>query len=185
MAMVHSGDPDVVVARLQPFADIAPMYSNQVVIAPYAAVMGLASDDDHHGRGEPVSRSAMVDEMTPAFAEAVSDLLHSGVVYFFQIRTVGGAIGDVDPDATAFAHRGANFQVTALGVDRRRLDALWDGMREHFDGIYLSFDSDPRPERVSDAFPPQTLRRLRELKARYDPDNVFRDNFNIAPKEMP
>jgi alkanesulfonate monooxygenase SsuD/methylene tetrahydromethanopterin reductase-like flavin-dependent oxidoreductase (luciferase family)/FAD/FMN-containing dehydrogenase len=183
LAMVDSGDPDVVVERLQPFAQISPMYDSQVVIAPYAAVMGLAPDADHQGRGEPVSRSGLVDQITPEFAEAVSKLLHSGVVYFFQIRTVGGAIADVDPDATAYAHRDANFQVTAMGIDRQRLDRLWDHLHEHFDGLYLSFDSDPRPERLPDAFPPHTLQRLRELKARYDPDNVFRDNFNIPPRK--
>jgi FAD/FMN-containing dehydrogenase len=39
-----------------------------------------------------------------------------------------------------------------------------------------------RPERLGDAFPPRTLARLRELKRRYDPTNVFRDNFNITPQ---
>ena len=34
---------------------------------------------------------------------------------------------------------------------------------------------------LTDAYPPETMRRLRELKSRVDPDNVFRDNFNIAP----
>ena len=54
-------------------------------------------------------------------------------------------------------------------------------MAPHFNGLYLSFDSDTRPERINDAFPPATLARLRALKARYDPENVFRDNFNITP----
>jgi len=39
----------------------------------------------------------------------------------------------------------------------------------------LSFETDPRPERLHDAFPPRTLQRLRELKRRYDPDGVFRE----------
>jgi hypothetical protein len=102
-------------------------------------------------------------------------------VYFFQLRTVGGAVADVDPDATAYAHRDAAFSVVAMGTSRRRLDQAWDGLRDHFDGLYLSFESDLRPDRLADAFPPKTLTRLRRLKRRFDPDNLFRDNFNIEP----
>jgi hypothetical protein len=87
----------------------------------------------------------------------------------------------VDADATAYAHRDATFSLTAMGIDRGLTDTLWDGLQGHFTGLYLSFESDPRPERLLDAFPPATLERLRSLKARYDPDNVFRDNFNITP----
>jgi FAD/FMN-containing dehydrogenase len=64
------------------------------------------------------------------------------------------------------------------------MNALWDALSHHFDGLYLSFETDLRPERLTDAFPPKTLERLRELKLRYDPDNLFRDNFNIAPQTI-
>jgi FAD/FMN-containing dehydrogenase len=49
----------------------------------------------------------------------------------------------------------------------------------HVDGLYLSFDTDRRPERLHEAFPGETLDRLRRLKAQYDPDNVFDQNFAI------
>ena len=39
-------------------------------------------------------------------------------------------------------------------------------------------------DRIEAAFPPRVLDRLRLLKAKYDPDNVFRDNFNIAPSPI-
>ncbi len=87
----------------------------------------------------------------------------------------------MDTDATAYAHRRANFSVAAMGIDRMLTDTHWDRLRDHFEGLYLSFETDARPQRLADAFPPRTLHRLRELKARYDPDNVFRDNFNITP----
>ncbi|TDE01048.1 LLM class flavin-dependent oxidoreductase [Jiangella asiatica] len=183
MAVVDSADPDVIVEQLEPFARIAPLYQQQVVITPYAGVMATASDGDHQGHGEPVTRSAFTREITPELAAAVADLLRSGVVYFFQVRTVGGAVADVDPDATAYAHRDAGFSLIAMGVDRKRLDQLWDSLAEHFDGLYLSFETDRRPERVADAYPPRTLARLRGLKRRLDPDNLFRDNLNIQPAD--
>lgn len=181
MVMVHADDPDTVVDRVRPFAQISSMYDQQVMIAPYTSVMAMAPDGDHQGRGEPLSRSGFVREVSPAFAAAVPELLRRGGVYFFQMRTVGGAVSDVDPDATAYPHRSAGFHVTAMGINRQRLDTVWDEMSSHFEGLYLSFETDPRPERLDDAFPPRTLRRLRDLKSRYDPDNLFRDNFNIAP----
>jgi hypothetical protein len=61
---------------------------------------------------------------------------------------------------------------------------LWDALAHHFEGLYISFETDLRPERLNDAFPPRTLERLRLLKARYDPDNVFRDNFNVAQRAL-
>jgi FAD/FMN-containing dehydrogenase len=54
-------------------------------------------------------------------------------------------------------------------------------MASHYTGLYLSFETDQRPERIGEAWPAGHLTRLRELKRRYDPDNVFRDNFNIDP----
>ena len=85
------------------------------------------------------------------------------------------------PDATAFGNRDANFAVVAFGIDRARLDEAWEDLYPHFHGLYLSFETDTRVGRLDDAFPAPTLERLRGLKRRYDPDNAFRDNFNIAP----
>lgn len=181
MSVVNSDQPELIIDRLQPIANIAPMYDQNVVITPYAGIMANAQsvDGGHHGQGEPTSRSGLIAHITPEFAAAAEKLIRSGVVYFFQIRSVGGAVTDVDPDATAYANRSANFSVTAFGSNRERLDGQWDQLAHHFEGMYLSFDTDLRPERLNDAFPPRTLDRLRELKMRYDPHNLFRDNFNI------
>ncbi len=181
MAVVDSADPEVIVERLQPFAQMAPMHSHQIVVMPYADVMNMFPDSDHQAQGEPVSRTAFVRHITPRVRRGHGLAAGLGGVYFFQIRTTGGATSDVDPDATAYAHRDVNFSVTAMGVDQDAAQPPVDGMRRHFDGLYLSFDTDLRPERVRDAFPPASLARLRQLKAQFDPDNVFRDNFNITP----
>ena len=181
MTVVDSDDPDTILDRLQPLANLAPLLQQSVQLLPYAAVMANATDGPHHGEGEPQSRSGLIEHLTPEFAAAAAELLASGDVHFFSIRSVGGAVTDTDPDATAYAHRSANFSVVALGSNAERLDRVWTGLYGHFTGLYLSFDTDQRPERLTDAFPPATLARLRVLKTRLDPQNTFRDNFNVTP----
>ncbi|WP_345544562.1 LLM class flavin-dependent oxidoreductase [Microbacterium jejuense] len=179
--LVDSDDPDTIIARLQPFAELAPLVQQQVQLTTYAQVMANADLGPQHGAGEPHSRSALVEHVTPAFAEAVDGMLRTGAVPFFQLRAVGGAVADVAEDATAYAHRSANFSVAALGGNPDRLDAAWRSLAAHTQGMYLSFESSDRPERIAEAFPPATLRRLRGVKAAYDPDAVFRDNFAVDP----
>ncbi|WP_433832857.1 FAD-binding protein [Actinoplanes sp. CA-015351] len=184
--LVDNPDPEVVVERLTPFAQTGLLAQQQVVLTSYAQVMAGAADvgpNGHHGRGEPVTRSAFLPVLTPEFARDAARLLRTGQVYFFQLRHMGGAIADTPADATAFTHRTPEFQVTAMGGDRAALDIAWDRLAHHFDGLYLSFETDSRPERLTDAFPPPVLERLRGLKHDYDPTNLFRDNFNIQPRK--
>ncbi len=179
MTVVDSADPATVVRMLRPFAQVAPLLGQAVQVLPYSAVVSLP--DRQLNEGEPVTRSGLLEHITPEFAADAARFIRSGQSYFFQIRALGGATGDVPADATAFAHRSANFSVVAFGADRRRLDAAWDELHHHFTGLYVSFETDRRPERLTETYPPATLERLRALKRRYDPDNVFRDNVDIAP----
>ncbi len=98
-----------------------------------------------------------------------------------ELRSVGGAVNDIDPQATPYAHRTQNFALSAAGTSR--VDRLWEDLAPLLHGLYLSLETDQRPERLSEAFPGETLPRLRRLKARYDPDNGFNQNFPIPPAE--
>jgi FAD/FMN-containing dehydrogenase len=55
--------------------------------------------------------------------------------------------------------------------------ALTDGDR----AAYAGFLADEGPDRIRAAYPGATWDRLREVKAKYDPDNVFHHNQNIPP----
>ncbi|KAA9153852.1 LLM class flavin-dependent oxidoreductase [Microbacterium lushaniae] len=180
MAMVDSSDPDTIIARLQPFAELAPLVQQSVQVTSYARVMANADLGPQHGRGEPHARSLLLSEITPEFAAEAVRMLDAGASYFLQLRSVGGAVSDVGEDDTAYSHRAAQFSVVALGADPGRLDAAWEAVRVHGRGMYLSFDSSTRPERILDAFPPDKLERLLALKHEVDPDALFVDNFSVA-----
>jgi hypothetical protein len=181
MAMVDSADPDTIIERLQPFAQLGPLLQQSVQLTTYAQVMANADLGPQQGAGEPVSRSALIDRITPEFAAASARLLDSGATHFFQIRSVGGAVADVAEDATAYAHRAANFSVVAFGARGDVLDRGWAELATHARGLYLSFDASLRPERIGEAFPARTLDRLRDIKAEVDPEGLFADNFSVIP----
>jgi alkanesulfonate monooxygenase SsuD/methylene tetrahydromethanopterin reductase-like flavin-dependent oxidoreductase (luciferase family)/FAD/FMN-containing dehydrogenase len=181
MLVVDSSDPETILERLQPFAELAPLVDQSVTLAPYTAIISNAHDGAHRGVGTPVSRGGLVEHLTPELSAELGRMLRSGRVQFFQVRTVGGAVSDVPADATAYAHRSANFSLTSMGSDADWLNARWDALDDHLLGVYLSFEADPRGDRVERAFPPATLERLRALKSRVDPTGLFRDNFAVIP----
>ncbi|MFV0427100.1 MAG: LLM class flavin-dependent oxidoreductase [Beutenbergiaceae bacterium] len=183
MLMVNSDDPDTVIERLQPIADIAPLLDQSVSLAGYDQVIGAFVDESgQRGTGEPRSHSGLIDHLSPEFASRAADMLAAGATYFFQVRSVGGATSDVPADATAYAWRDANFSVVAMGTAASGLDDAWQALLPHMQGAYLNFETDTGPQALQRAFPPGHLERLRDIKTTWDPTGLFRDNFFIAPR---
>ena len=107
-----------------------------------------------------------------------------------QLRVLGGAMARVPADATAFAHRNRRIMVNLAAAYGTRdeapvheawLDAFAESLRNGNDDAYVNFLGDEGPERVRAAYPGETWNRLRAVKRRYDPDNVFRVNHNVPP----
>jgi Luciferase-like monooxygenase/FAD binding domain/Berberine and berberine like len=186
LATVYAGDdPEAAIDALTPLLGAGRLLDQQAQLVPYAAIVAPQWGSHRGGSAAPAFRSGLVDHVTPEGARALMALLGSGDAPYLQIRAVGGAINDVDPRATAYAHRHQNFAVSAVGTSLDLLNRAWDAqIGPHLEGLYLSFDTDRRPERLLDAFPPETLDRLRKLKAQYDPDNVFNQNFAIPPADV-
>ncbi|AEG45658.1 LLM class flavin-dependent oxidoreductase [Isoptericola variabilis] len=183
MTVHASDDTDAAVRELERLADAGPVLAHEAYLVPYTGVVQRVPKD-HAGGGDPAVRSGLVEHLDPDTSRAFEKLAASGVPYFLQVRATGGAAHDVAPDATAYPHRHQNFVLTAMAVSQDRMDAVWDAeMAPHTDGLYLSFDTDTRPERLVDAFGEPGLARLRRLKREYDPQNVFRSNFPIPPAD--
>ncbi|MCE0534130.1 LLM class flavin-dependent oxidoreductase [Kineosporia rhizophila] len=182
LLVVDSDDPGVIIENLQPIAEIAPLADQSVSLAGYDEIIGaFVSDGPQQGQGEPLAHSGLVEHLTPEIGGKIEALLKTGASYFFQVRAVGGAVSDVPADATAYGWRSANFSLVAMGSARSGLDEHWERLKPDLEGLYISFESAVGEEVLAEAFPPAHLTRLRELKRRYDPTGLFRDNFFIAP----
>jgi hypothetical protein len=180
---VYAGDDTTAaIQALTPLLSIGTLLDQQTQLIPYPAVIP-PHGALHLGDGfAPASRSGLANHITPQLARSLLELTQTGISPMVQIRCVGGAVNDIDPLATAYAHRSQNFSVNAVSHSQDRLNQRWDtDVAPHLRGLYLSFDTDQRPERLNEAFPGPTLTRLRQLKARYDPSNVFNQNFPIPP----
>jgi FAD/FMN-containing dehydrogenase len=127
------------------------------------------------------------------FADDVIDALvvaHQELSGMVMIRYLRGAFNRVPADATAFAYRDAEVLIisaTFVPLDAppeavNRVATIWDGVRPHTSGTYGNFTVSSGASTTEEMYPPETLRRLREVKHRYDPQNVFRRNHNIAPE---
>ena len=106
----------------------------------------------------------------------------------------GGAISEVGETETAYAGRDANFLVTgeASWDDPAVTDdaiawgrEFWAAMGQHSTGgLYLNFAGlGEEKEALVKAGYGVNYERLTQLKAKYDPTNVFRMNLNIPPAD--
>jgi len=103
---------------------------------------------------------------------------------------LGGAANTHAPEEMAYPHRAALY---AMNVHTRWLDPQDDARclawaRAFFQaaaphaacGVYINFLNEDEVDRIAEAYGPNYA-RLKEIKAQYDPDNLFRSNQNIRP----
>jgi hypothetical protein len=108
----------------------------------------------------------------------------------FPIFHLGGAVGRVGDDETAFHGRstGHTFNINATTATRDGFDeerewsrAFWSALQPYHTGVYVNFLMDEGQQQVRDAYGARKYDRLRALKRKYDPDNFFHMNQNLPP----
>jgi FAD/FMN-containing dehydrogenase len=187
--VVYDGDvPELASDALQPIRRLGTVIADDVALVPYA-------DTLVDGASLPpgirlVTRSAFVER------ESVSEVLRilastaaSNGSPAIAVRSVSGAAARVADDATAYSHRRVELMVATLtaGPDavvtaaEPKLEATWEALATHVTGAYANFLSSATEADVAAIYPAETLRRLAAVKRRYDPDDVFARNHNVAP----
>ncbi len=106
------------------------------------------------------------------------------------VEYYGGAVSRVAPDATAFSHREASFNVLFVGQwkeateDTRHVQwarDCWDAINPWASGVYMNALSEGEgAQTVREAYG-ANYARLAALKAQFDPKNLFQMNQNIPP----
>lgn len=106
------------------------------------------------------------------------------------IGQLGGASGRIASGETAFPHRDAKFTMNVHTRWRDRADerasiewarGLFAAAAPHATGgVYVNFMPEDETDRVAQAYG-GNFARLAMLKAKYDPDNMFRLNQNVRP----
>ena len=180
----HSGPADRAESETREIAALGRPFFEDVRPTPYVEqqrAFDAGTPDGARYRYKTHVMPDLTDTAIDALLEGLGDL--PGPLTIIGIEPLGGAIARVAPDATAFPHREARFD---LGVwagwtdpeDDERCTAwarsLHDALRPHAaGGAYLNYqDRDDLPRR--DAAFGANAERLRRIEARYDPGGLFR-----------
>jgi hypothetical protein len=147
--------------------------------------------DPKHPMPGFIGGNALFDELTDDMIERLVAFRTARPAAVLFLRSLGGAYGDVAPDATAFARRGASWFGMAGAFDipgvldeagRITAETEWAAIERLGSGAYGNFATSTGPEWVSKMYPPATLARLTELKRAWDRRNLFSRNHNVAPR---
>ena len=187
----YVGPPEDAPSAYKPLLDLEPVMA-MVDVMPYVAVQGLIEAGNQKGKF-----NYWTGDFYDAFPDEAVDVLVQLATQpaspYTQIIVVpgGGAIARVDDNAMALGSRKAAFNLHFLGMwddpadEQRNIDHIRNlagSLKPWSTGAaYLNFLGDEGVSRIEASFGPEKFARLQQLKAKWDPTNVFRHNQNIPP----
>ncbi len=186
--MAYVGPADQADEVIAPFRGLAAPYADMVRPMRYPELYEGPEQAAAFGAGN----NFFADSLDGSAAETILEELpkSNAMMKAVQLRVLGGALGRVSSDATAFAHRDNGLFVNAVAMygdaaEKETHDAfvdrLADALGKDGAGGYVGFMGEEDEATLRAAYPNGNWDRLRELKGRYDPDNLFRLNHNIPP----
>jgi FAD/FMN-containing dehydrogenase len=192
-AAVYAGPPETGARVMEPLRHLATPLLDLSETVPYAGMQ--AAFDPFFPKGRLYYwKSTFVHDLSDACIDALLDWAARRPSHMPDIPLwhLGGAMSRVPENETAYGRRDAPYLVTA--------EANWDDPQENDrniawardllaamrpfsrGGLYLNFPGfgEEKEDMLRAAYG-SNYERLAALKARYDPDNLFRMNLNIRP----
>jgi FAD/FMN-containing dehydrogenase len=189
----YAGSPDEGAEVVRPLKQFGRPIVDLLEPKPYTALQSMFDPFVPHGW----HRYWKSVELPPLTDDAIDTLVeHSSAPTSPKSYTIvfqlGGALGRVGEDETAFGRRDAahNVNINAVWTDEdpdAERHIAWardffDAIQPHAGGrVYVNFLGEEGSDRVRQAYGTRNYERLVELKRAYDPTNFFRLNQNIQP----
>jgi len=189
--VAYAGPVDEGLKAVQPLKAFGTPVVDMVGPLPYVAQQSLLEgamppDLRNYWKADfiPEMSAGVIDVAVSSYARAISPM---SALLFFPIH---GRASRIAPDATAYPHRrGIHFGIYALwndpAEDRQHtawVRETWDAVQPYVPGgVYVNeLGEDEGDNRVQQAYA-GNYERLRTIKRKYDPDNLFCLNANIKP----
>ena len=193
---VWVGDPEDGMAYLRTMRGIGTPRDEEVKPMTYLELQTLG-DEWHRPGKRRYANGHYLTELSDAAIDAcltrgvtATDGVDWGRVAGGGFQAYGGAIGEVANEDSAFSHRDALVEFfggatwTDPSEDEVRMASAraFGAVIEPFaSGVYVNVLSETGEDGMRRAYGDAKLAKLAELKRRYDPENVFHLNQNIAP----
>lgn len=192
---LYAGPPTEGERALKPLRELGTPLADLSGVLPYRDLQSGFDAFFPIGQWRSYWKSTYLSELPDAAIDLLSDraLQRPGPFTIFNLQHLGGTMGRIEPRETAFAQRTAPYLISVDGAwadpadDDRGVEfvrTLWDDLQAFGTGgtAYLEMLGEvDQPDELVRATHGDNLSRLAEVKAGYDPDNVFRLNRNIVP----
>jgi hypothetical protein len=176
---------------LEPLRTFGTPVADTIQELPFPAMQALLAPsfpDGNHNYWKSTLQRGLSDDAIDAIVEHANRMKSplSAVILDYY----AGAAGRVPSDATAFPHRDLPWDILFIAqwtdpaettTDREWARAREESLRPFSADAHLPSALDVEPDDVIDTAFGRNLPRLTAVKAKYDPTNLFRVNYNIKP----
>jgi hypothetical protein len=176
---------------VKPLKEFGSPVLDVCVPKPYLAHQAMFDPSFPHGRWYYI-RSCDVAQLRDEVIDITVDhaLRINSPFSALTLWQRGGAVARVGEDETALSGRSAGHTYNITGAtegsegfdeEREWVRNFWSALEPYHTSVYVNFLMEEGEERIRRAYGAKKYDRLKALKHRYDPDNLFRLNQNIRP----